>query len=139
MQATGQWEGEACGVPCGQSDAAGSAAAMAWSARCLLALHGKELHGAGLLALHVNSPRHRLLKLFLLGYPQRFSLNFSLYITFCVTSSTFHLLFFYLPQRFPLNTLPIPHYNYKISFSISTINFYLLTITRGPTAQCRKG
>jgi hypothetical protein len=32
-------------------------------------------------------------------------------------------LFFHLAQRFPLNTPPIPHYNYKISFSISTINF----------------
>jgi hypothetical protein len=32
-------------------------------------------------------------------------------------------LFFHLPQRFSLNTPPIPHYNYKISFSISTINF----------------
>ena len=35
----------------------------------------------------------------------------------------FFPLFFHLPQRFPLNTPPIPHYNYKISFSISTINF----------------
>jgi hypothetical protein len=32
-------------------------------------------------------------------------------------------LFFHLPQRFPLNTPHIPHYHYKISFSISTINF----------------
>jgi hypothetical protein len=32
-------------------------------------------------------------------------------------------LFFHLPQRFPLNTPPISHYHYKISFSISTINF----------------
>jgi hypothetical protein len=32
-------------------------------------------------------------------------------------------LFFHLTQWFPLNTPPIPHYNYKISFSISTINF----------------
>jgi hypothetical protein len=32
-------------------------------------------------------------------------------------------LFFHLPQRFPLNTPPIPHYHYKISFSIPTINF----------------
>jgi hypothetical protein len=35
----------------------------------------------------------------------------------------FFLLFFHLPQRFPLNTPPIPHYHYKISFSIPTINF----------------
>jgi hypothetical protein len=32
----------------------------------------------------------------------------------------FSPLFFHLPQRVPLN---IPHYHYKISFSISTINF----------------
>jgi hypothetical protein len=31
---------------------------------------------------------------------------------FCVTSSTFHPLFFHLPQRFPLYYPPIPHYNY---------------------------
>nr|ACL53050.1 unknown [Zea mays] len=35
----------------------------------------------------------------------------------------FFPLFFHLPQRFPLNTPPIPHYHYKISFSIPTINF----------------
>jgi hypothetical protein len=35
----------------------------------------------------------------------------------------FFPLFFHLPQRFPLNTPPILHYHYKISFSISTINF----------------
>jgi hypothetical protein len=35
----------------------------------------------------------------------------------------FSPLFFHLSQRFPLNTPPIPHYHYKISFSISTINF----------------
>jgi hypothetical protein len=35
----------------------------------------------------------------------------------------FFPLFFHLPQRFPLNTPPIPHYNYKISFFISNINF----------------
>jgi hypothetical protein len=38
-------------------------------------------------------------------------------------SPLFFLLFFHLPQRFPLNTLLIPHYHYKISFSIPTINF----------------
>ena len=38
-------------------------------------------------------------------------------------SLLFSPLFFHLPQRFPLNTPPIPHYHYKISFSISTINF----------------
>jgi hypothetical protein len=38
-------------------------------------------------------------------------------------SPLFFLLFFHLPQRFPLNTPPIPHYHYKISFSIPTINF----------------
>jgi hypothetical protein len=35
----------------------------------------------------------------------------------------FSPLFFHLPQRFPLNTPPIPHYHYKILFFISTINF----------------
>jgi hypothetical protein len=35
----------------------------------------------------------------------------------------FSPLFFHLLQRFPLNTPPIPHYHYKISFSIPTINF----------------
>jgi hypothetical protein len=35
----------------------------------------------------------------------------------------FSTLFFHLQQRFPLNTPPIPHYHYKISFSIPTINF----------------
>jgi hypothetical protein len=35
----------------------------------------------------------------------------------------FSPLFFHLPQRFLLNTPSIPHYHYKISFSISTINF----------------
>jgi hypothetical protein len=38
-------------------------------------------------------------------------------------SPLFSPLFFHLPQRFPLNTPPIPHYHYKISFSIPTINF----------------
>jgi hypothetical protein len=55
----------------------------------------------------------------LLGYPQPLPLNFSPYITFPPISS----LFFHLPQRFPLNTPPIPHYHYKISISISTIKF----------------
>jgi hypothetical protein len=54
-----------------------------------------------------------------LGYPQRLPLNFSLYITF----PPYFPPIFYLPQRFPLNTPPIPHYHYKISFSIPTINF----------------
>jgi hypothetical protein len=45
--------------------------------------------------------------------------KFSPYITF----SHIFPLFFHLPQRFPLNTPRIPRYNYKISFSISTINF----------------
>jgi hypothetical protein len=44
---------------------------------------------------------------------------FPLYHFFPLFSS----LFFHLPQRFPLNTPPIPHYHYKISFSIPTINF----------------
>jgi hypothetical protein len=44
---------------------------------------------------------------------------FPLYHFFLLFSS----LFFHLPQRFPLNTPPISHYHYKISFSIPTINF----------------
>jgi hypothetical protein len=32
-------------------------------------------------------------------------------------------LFFHLPQRFPINTPHIPHYHYKISFFLPTINF----------------
>jgi hypothetical protein len=54
-----------------------------------------------------------------LGYPQPLPLNFFPYITF----PPIFPLFFHLPQRFPLNTPPIPHYHYKISFSILTINF----------------
>jgi hypothetical protein len=54
-----------------------------------------------------------------LDYPQPLPLNFSPYITFPPISP----LFFHLPQRFPLNNPLIPHYHYKISFSISTINF----------------
>jgi hypothetical protein len=54
-----------------------------------------------------------------LGYPQPLPLNFFSYITF----PPIFPLFFHLPQRSPLNTPPIPHYHYKISFSISTINF----------------
>jgi hypothetical protein len=65
------------------------------------------------------------------------SLNFSPYIIFCVTSSTFHPLLFHIPQRFPLNSFPILHYNYKISFHIPTfyllLVFLLLTIRDGPT------
>jgi hypothetical protein len=44
---------------------------------------------------------------------------FPLYHFFPLFSS----LFFHLLQRFPLNTPPILHYHYKISFSIPTINF----------------
>jgi hypothetical protein len=54
------------------------------------------------------------------GYPQPLPLNFfPLYHFFPLFSP----LFFHLPQRFPLNTPPIPHYHYKISFFIPTINF----------------
>jgi hypothetical protein len=55
-----------------------------------------------------------------LGYPQALPLIFFSPISLF---SLFFPLFFHLPQRFSLNTPPIPHYNYKISFSISTINF----------------
>ena len=48
-------------------------------------------------------------------------------------------LFFHLPQRFPLNTPPIPHYHYKISFSISTINFLSTkSISNNASNQCLK-
>jgi hypothetical protein len=48
-----------------------------------------------------------------LGYPQRFSLNFSLYITFLR-----HIINI-LPSKFssPATVPPIPHYNYKILLS----------------------
>jgi hypothetical protein len=36
----------------------------------------------------------------------------------------YHVINSLSPQRFPLNILPIPHYNYKLSFSIPT--FYLI-------------
>jgi hypothetical protein len=70
---------------------------------------------------------------------KRISKNvFSSYITFYATSSTIYPLFFHLPQRFLLNTLPIPYYNHTISFHIPTFYilsiFYLLTITRRPTS-----
>jgi hypothetical protein len=61
-----------------------------------------------------------------------FSGSYTLRLSATVTPKFFPLyhffpifspLFFHLPQRFPLNTPPIPHYHYKISFSISTINF----------------
>jgi hypothetical protein len=65
-------------------------------------------------------------------------LNFLPISLFCVTSSIFHTLLFNLPQRFPLNTLSISHYNHKISFFIPTFYpvsiFHLLTIHRGSTA-----
>jgi hypothetical protein len=51
--------------------------------------------------------------------------KFSLYITFLVHIINIPPLFFHLPQWFPLNTPPIPHYNYKIPFSISIINFFI--------------
>jgi hypothetical protein len=66
---------------------------------------------------------------------------FPLYHFFCVTTSIFHPLLFRLPQRFPLNTFSIPHYNHKIRFSIPTFYplsiFHLLIIYCGPTRQCQ--
>jgi hypothetical protein len=53
------------------------------------------------------------------GYPQLLSLNFFLYITF----SPIFPPIFSSPAAVPPKYSPIPHYNYKISFSISTINF----------------
>jgi hypothetical protein len=55
----------------------------------------------------------------LLGYPQSLPLNFFPYITF---PSIFPLIFS-SSAAVPPKYSPIPHYNYKISFSISTINF----------------
>ena len=73
-----------------------------------------------------------------LGYPQRFPLNFFTYITFLRHIISISLIIFSSPVAIPLNTSPIPHYNYKISFSIPTFYplsiFHLLTIHRGPTA-----
>jgi hypothetical protein len=51
-------------------------------------------------------------------------LNFSLYIIFFVISSTFHPLFFYLPQRFPLNSPPISHYTIKYHFLYILFIYY---------------
>jgi hypothetical protein len=62
------------------------------------------------------------------GYPQPLPLNFSAYITFP--------LFFHLPQRFPLNTPLYPTTTIKYHFLYQLLIFYLLTITRGITAQC---
>lgn len=63
--------------------------------------------------------------------------QFSVYITFFI-SSTFHILLFYLMQRFSLNASSIPYYNHKILFFIHTFYplsfFHLLIIHHGPTA-----
>jgi hypothetical protein len=54
----------------------------------------------------------------LLGYPQPLPLNFSSYITFPPIVPPI----FSSPAAVPPKYSSIPHYNYKISFSISTIN-----------------
>jgi hypothetical protein len=54
-----------------------------------------------------------------LGYPQPLPLNFSPYITF----SPYFSPIFSSPAAVPPKIPPIPHYHYKISFSIPTINF----------------
>lgn len=73
-----------------------------------------------------------------LGYPQRFLLNFSPYITFLrhivkISSPTFSS-----PAAVPPIFSPILHYNHKISFHIPTFHqlsiFLLLIIGDGPTA-----
>jgi hypothetical protein len=51
-------------------------------------------------------------------------------------SLLFSPLFFHLPQRFPLNTPLYPTTIIKYHFLYQLSIFYLLTITRGPTAQC---
>jgi hypothetical protein len=48
----------------------------------------------------------------------------------------FFLLFFHLPQRFSLNTPLYPTTTIKYHFLYQLLIFYLLIITRGPTAQC---
>jgi hypothetical protein len=52
------------------------------------------------------------------GYPQPLPLNFFPYIIFPLFPPIFSS-----PAAVPPKYSPIPHYNYKISFSISTINF----------------
>jgi hypothetical protein len=49
-------------------------------------------------------------------------------------SPLFFPLFFHLPQRFPLNTPLYPTTTIKYHFLYQLSIFYLLTITRGPTA-----
>jgi hypothetical protein len=51
-------------------------------------------------------------------------------------SPLFFSLFFHLPQRFPLNTPLYPTTTIKYHFLYQLSIFYLLTITRGSTAQC---
>jgi hypothetical protein len=63
-------------------------------------------------------------------------------ITFCVISSTFHPLFFHLPQWFPLNSPPITHYNHKISLSNSIhhlLPFFLQLLNTSQHATRDKG
>jgi hypothetical protein len=78
-----------------------------------------------------------------LGYPQRFLLNFSLYITFLghiinSLSPTFSFPTVVPPKYFPYTPL-----QYKISFSISTFHllsiFLLLLIEGGPTGTVEGG
>jgi hypothetical protein len=54
-----------------------------------------------------------------LGYPQPLPLNISLYITF----PSYFPPYFFIPAAVPPKYSHIPHYHYKISFSIPTINF----------------
>jgi hypothetical protein len=63
------------------------------------------------------------------------------YITFCVTSSTFHPLLFDLPQRFPLYYPLYPTTTNKISLSKSTHHllpfFFHLLKTNTTNKQCK--
>jgi hypothetical protein len=77
------------------------------------------------------------------GYPQPLPLNFSPYITFLPYVSLYFFiyrngfpLFFHLSQQFPLNIPLYPTTTIKYHFLYQLLFFYLLTITRGPTAQC---
>jgi hypothetical protein len=49
---------------------------------------------------------------------QRFPLNFSPYISLTCHVSFLFPLYLHALQRFPLYQTSIPHYNYKITFSI---------------------
>jgi hypothetical protein len=73
--------------------------------------------------LRWSSERDRRASSRALGYPQALPLNFSPYITFLGHIINISPPIFSSPAAVPPKYPPIPHYNCKISFSISTINF----------------